>query len=261
MADDNRCVECGDTVEDHEWNVCENCREPLHAACATMTRQGETVCTDCWGDGDKEPDGDPLSHAVHMAADRIQGAYGHEDMHSYADAHPAIALEVARHGGTLFDMDCMVDLEQALGAAPTWDLYTFVNDRLDEDVMTFLDADRGVWAGELASMVEAYATPSDAGAVADRCGWRAAWEDGRVVRLTRHGRDGDCLTVDVDGDETVGEAVKRRLTAFDPDLYVIDRIRRGEPVTAGVYGLLNEARELHASLSALDFALRKAGVR
>lgn len=100
---------------------------------------------------------DLLTHRAHDAIDRIPGPEGHEDMHAYADAHPAIALEVALHGGTLSDMECMAALGDLLGFAPTWDLYVFIDDRLDEDVMKLLECRCEHCIEVLAALIEDYA--------------------------------------------------------------------------------------------------------
>ena len=200
----------------------------------------------------------PLAEAVARAADLIHDDSG-EDMRAYAAAHPAIALEAARHNGTLFDMDCMVDLEKALGEAPSWALYTFIGNRLDEDVVTFLDQPEAGYAAELAAMVDAYTGAADTKATASRLGWHVTCDGGRITRLTYTTIGRHSVDVDVDTDEGAVEAVARRAATFDPDRYVCDMIRAGEPMPSGVRGLLADAGLLHRALGELEAALR--GIR
>lgn len=200
----------------------------------------------------------PLSEAIRAAADRIRDDSG-EDMRAYAAAHPAIALEVARHDGTLFDMDCMVDLEKALGEAPSWDLYSFINGRLSEDVMTFLDQPADGYAAELAAMLDAYTAIDSTTAVIRRLGWHVSHDGERIGRLAYITPDWHSVHVDVNEGESVAEAVSRRARGFSPDLYVCDLIRARESMPSGVRGLLADAERLHWALRELDAALR--GVR
>lgn len=59
-----------------------------------------------------------------------------DDMEDYVKANHRIAAQVCSHDGTLFDMDCMVDMSRILGYPVSWELYHYYNEHLEYDLMT-----------------------------------------------------------------------------------------------------------------------------
>lgn len=49
--------------------------------------------------------------------------------------HVGEAIDVARHDGTLRDLDVMVGISRVLGVNPGWDFYHYANTRYDGDLM------------------------------------------------------------------------------------------------------------------------------
>lgn len=59
----------------------------------------------------------------------------------YIKAHLGEALDVARHQGTLIDLDHIIDLEEKLGFHVSYELYSYIDSQCDESLFDIKDID------------------------------------------------------------------------------------------------------------------------
>ena len=95
----------------------------------------------------------PLTHRI---AQRIARTLDPEDVETYIDGHYGTALEVSRNNGAITDMDNMVALADTLGHEVSYDLYQFVNGRVNEGILQLCE-DKDHALEVLAPLIERYA--------------------------------------------------------------------------------------------------------
>lgn len=79
-----------------------------------------------------------------------------DDMCEYVRDNPHAAQETYRHQGTLFDMDCLVDMSVVLERPVDWAEYAYVNGRISEDVLSYCE-DRETARTEIEAMLRDFA--------------------------------------------------------------------------------------------------------
>lgn len=100
-----------------------------------------------------------LNDIASKAAKRIDS--GNDPIDVYCIENLPAALDVARHDGTLYDLDCMVALGDVLGSPASWELYHFLNGRYPFDLLALCENPDEA-RGELKPMLADYIAGTEA---------------------------------------------------------------------------------------------------